>query len=223
MSEDLEYRTIPLPDQKNFEVTYGLALRLASEKLASAADIEELCRRSGSLFVSKNGIRAIQLYYFNTKYLINLPDVTISQADSPDNVELKDKIIILHHLLTSSGKPLSGDLISFKELGQGLAYYPSFAQRSIRPLITYFGIHPENMLNSAAPLGGVKSSFGDFAVCIPVFPRLAITLLVWKGDEEFPPDANILFDRLALDYLPLEDLIVLCQTLVWKMIKSLNS
>ncbi len=223
MHNNLDHLAVNLPDQKNFDLSYGLALKLASETLASISDIEELCRRSGSLFVSKNNIRAIQLNYLNYKYLVSLPDVTISHADSTDIVEIRDKILILHYLLTSSGKPLSGELISFKELGQGLAYYPTFAQRSIRPLITYFGSHPDYMLNSAAHLGGIKSAFGDFAVSIPVFSKLVITLVIWQGDEEFPPDANILFDRLALDYLPLEDLIVLCQTIVWKMIKTLKS
>ncbi len=223
MSEGLEHPTIPLPDQKNFEVAYGLALKLASEILASESNIEELCRRSGSAFISQNNNPAIQLNYLNSPYLISLPDVIISLAKNPTPVEIRDKILILHYLLTSSGEPLSSELISFKELGEGLAYYPTFAQRSIRPLITYFGSQPEKMLSSTAALGGVKSSFGNFSVTIPAFDKVPITLIIWQGDEEFPPDANILFDRLALDYLPMEDLIVLCQTIVWKMIKFLQS
>jgi hypothetical protein len=219
MSENLKHPAILLPDQKNFDVAYGQALKLASEKLATATDFEELCRRSGSLLVSENNHPAIQLNYLNNQYLISLPDVTISQARNQSTVEIRDKILILHYLLTSSGKALSGDLISFKELGEGLAYYPTFAQRSIRPLITYFGSHPEKMLSSAAAIGGVKSSFGNFSVTIPAFDKVPITLVIWQGDEEFPPDANILFDRLTLDYLPMEDSIVLCQTIVWKMIK----
>ena len=223
MSDHPEHPSIELPDQKNYEVAYGLAYKLAAERLISSAQIEELCRRSGSLLIFENDQKAIRLSYLNSLYQVNLPDVSISKIGDTSPVELRDKILILHYMLTASGRPLSGELISFKELGEGLAYYPTFAQRAIQPLITYFGANPENMLESAQLLGGVKSKLGDFAVTISAFNKVPLTLVVWRGDDEFPPNANILFDRYVLDYLPLEDLIVLCQTVVWKLVKYFQS
>jgi hypothetical protein len=31
-----------------------------------------------------------------------------------------------------------------------------------------------------------------------------------------------LFDSTVLDYLPVEDVIVLCQTIVWRLVKSIR-
>jgi hypothetical protein len=46
--------------------------------------------------------------------------------------------------------------------------------------------------------------------------------VLWKGDPEFPPNGNIMFDSTILDYQPVEDVNVLCQTIIWQMIKSLK-
>jgi len=220
MSEHPEHPSIRLPDQQNYEAAHGLAYRLAVEKLADAASIEELVRRSGANLITGNSEKTIQLAYLNQLYRINFPQVEISRANDAAPVELRDKILILHYLITASGRPLSSELISFKALGEGLAYYPNFSQRVIQPLLTAFGQNPDNMLKSAIWLGGVKSDYGDLAATIPAFPRVPLTLVLWRGDDEFPPSVNILFDRTASDYLPLEDLIVLCQTVVWKMVKG---
>jgi len=46
-----------------------------------------------------------------------------------------------------------------------------------------------------------------------------VTLVIWKGDAEFPPNAGILFDSTVHEYLPAEDIIVLSQTIAWKLVK----
>ncbi|GAI34732.1 unnamed protein product, partial [marine sediment metagenome] len=48
------------------------------------------------------------------------------------------------------------------------------------------------------------------------------TLVLWRGDEEFPPSGSIMFDATISDYLSAEDITVLCQTIAWKLVKSLK-
>ncbi len=66
-------------------------------------------------------------------------------------------------------------------------------------------------------------NYGDIAVTIPAFSRVPITLVLWRGDDEFPPNANILFDSTILDYLSAEDVNVLCQTIAWQLVKSFQN
>ncbi len=75
---------------------------------------------------------------------------------------------------------------------------------------------------AAVELGGTKTNYGDTSVVIPAFSRVPINIVIWKGDEEFPPNASILFDETVLDYLSAEDINVLCQTLTWRLVKSLK-
>jgi hypothetical protein len=47
-----------------------------------------------------------------------------------------------------------------------------------------------------------------------------ITLVLWRGDEELAPNGNILFDANISDYVPTEDVTVLCETIIWKLVKG---
>jgi hypothetical protein len=220
MNDNQEYLAISLPDQNNFELAYSQAFDIAVDKLASTFQIEILSQRSNGEYISECGQSWLKLMYLNDRYQIHFPDITITRVNDPSPVELRDKILILHYLLNSSDTPLSGKLISFKELGEALPYYRTFYQRTIQPLIKHFGNDLFKLESAVLALGAVRIALGDYAVTIPAFHNIPITLVFWHGDDEFPPDVNILFDSTVLNRLPLEDLIVLCQTIVWRMIKS---
>jgi hypothetical protein len=60
-------------------------------------------------------------------------------------------------------------------------------------------------------------------VNINAFDRVPTTLVLWRGDEELAPNGNILFDSNISDYLSTEDITVLCETIVWKLVKDIPS
>ena len=60
------------------------------------------------------------------------------------------------------------------------------------------------------------------AVTINAFKRVPITFVLWRGDEEFPPDGSILFDATVSDYLSIEDINVLCERITWKLVRLLK-
>jgi hypothetical protein len=223
MNENIENLRISLPEQKNYDYAYGLAFKLASDKLSHLDNLEEQCRKSGSTCELGGDRPSIDLNYLNREYRISLPDVNIGVLGNDDNVELRDKILILHYFLQAKGTPLSNNLITYKELQEGAAYYPSFFKRAIKPLMDYFGNMPDRIIPLSEELGGIKTDHGDASVIIPAFARVPVSLVLWKGDDEFPPNANILFDNTILDYLPVEDVNILCQTIVWRLVKALKS
>jgi Domain of unknown function (DUF3786) len=217
----LDNLAIILPEQKNYEVSYGLAIKLAAERLNDLSDLAEPCRRSGSTCDMPDKSQLISLTYLNRTYQIHLPDVAFSLTDSVEPVEIRDKILILNYFLRAKGTPLSHRLIAYQELQEGSTYYPTFVKRAVKPLIDFFGNTPEKLLDVSAKLGGFPANYGDVAVTIPAFARVPVTLVLWAGDDEFPPNANILFDSTILDYLSAEDINVLCQTISWKLVKML--
>ncbi len=199
---------------------YELAYKLACQQLANIENIEQQCLKSGAQCQIIDSKRVITTEYLNQSYLISLPDIEISLMDSEAAIPLRDKILIVHYLSQAKGTPLSNKIISYKELPEGTNYFPTFYKRAIKPIVDHFGKEPEGLVDVAAKLGGYKVDYGDVAVTINAFPRVPITFVLWKGGEEFPPEGNILFDSTIPDYLPIEDINVLCEATAWRLAKS---
>jgi len=211
-----------LPRQGNYEYGYTQAYQLACEQLAKIGDIHQQCLRSGVQYLEEDSQQTITLEYLNRTYRVTLPDIDVSLTDSAEEVPLRDKALILHYLILAKGTPIADKLITFKELPEGMNYFPSFSKRVIKPLVDRFGDEPHLLIDAAAILGGYKADYGDVAVAINAFPYVPITLVLWRGDEEFPPSGSIIFDATISDYLSAEDISVLCQTISWKLVKSLK-
>jgi hypothetical protein len=205
------------PWERGFDISY----KLACEQVAKINDIEEQCRKSGADYLGPN---KIGINYLNQPYHIMLPDVKILLGDGGMEASLRDKILILHYFAEAKGIPPTGKLIAYKQLPGGVSYFPAFSRRAIAPLVKHFGKNPpELLIKTAAKLGGLKADYGDVSVAINAFAHVPITLVIWRGDEELAPNGNILFDANISDYLSTEDVTVLTETIIWKLVKEISS
>lgn len=209
---------LSLPNQKNYG--YELAYKLACEQLGSV-DIKEQCHRSGARYVINDSKELVIVQYLNQPYQVTFPTGEVSLVTSQAEVPIKDKILILHYLILAKGTPLADKLIAFSELPEGANYFPTFSKRSIEPLIRYFGQEPEKLEVAAKKLGGQRVNLGDVAVTIPGFSRVPVTVVLWRGDEEFSARGSILFDASISSYLSTYDITVLCENITWRLIRSL--
>lgn len=210
----MESKDLSLLRRENTGPANSLAYRLARQQLAGIPDIEEQCRKAGAQYSAKS----ISLQYLDQTYIITLPDAEISLINSTEAIPIRDRILILHYLLTARGEPPANKLIAFHELPEGSVYYPTFAKRTIQPLVDNFGSDPQLLLPLGRNLGGQKADYGDAAVAINAFPHVTITIILWRGDDEFPARGNVLFDANISHYLPTEDVTVLCETITWRLV-----
>jgi hypothetical protein len=214
--------SLSIPEQKNYEYGYKLAYELAGQKLAKLSGIEEQCRRSGARYQKVDSQPLIIIDYLNRSYQITLPERQISLVDSEEEVSLKDKILILHYLTQAKGTPLRNEMVSYKQLPEGASYFRTFYKRAIKPLVEHFGGEPRRLLEAAKEFGGHKADYGDVAVTLNAFKYVPLTFVLWRGDEEFPPEGSILFDATVSDYLSTEDINVLCERIAWSLVKILK-
>ncbi|MDI6754353.1 MAG: DUF3786 domain-containing protein, partial [Thermodesulfobacteriota bacterium] len=88
------------------------------------------------------------------------------------------------------------------------------------PLVKFFGGDPEVLKAVAYPMQGMPLGLGDVGVKIQAFPFIPLALIIWRGDAEFPAEGNLLFDVSITEYLPVEDIVILAETVVWKLVKN---
>ena len=216
----MQNRALSLPNAESHEYGHGLAYKVACEQLAKIDNIQQQCLKSGARYQVIDSREVITLEYLNQTYQVTLPDIEVSVKDSEEAVPLRNKILILHYLTQAKGTPISNRKIAYKELPEGAVYFPTFSKRAIKPLLDHFGKEPHRLIDAATELGGNKADYGDVSATIDAFARVPITLILWRGDEEFPPEGNILFDSTISDYLTTEDINVLCETIAWKLVRS---
>ena len=204
------------PWERGFDLSY----KLACEQLARINDIEEQCRKSGARYPGPN---EIGIDYLNQSYHIMVRECRILSENSDRETRLRDRILMLHYFTGAKGTPAIGRMIAFKQLSGGASYFPTFSHRSITPLVKNFGKNPELLIKAAAKLGGHEAGYGDVAVTVNAFPRVPVTLVLWRGDDELAPNGSIMFDANISDYVATEDVTVLCETIVWKLVRGIPS
>jgi hypothetical protein len=192
------------------------ALELAWKKLTDS-NIQELAEGAGATF--HNG--EISLPHFNQTIVIDI--TTGSMRIGSDDLAIFDRILALHYLLGCDRCKPAGNLISFAQAPGGDVYYSAFKKRSIDRLTEMFGDAPERLVKLGLLLGGERLKMATVAVKLSFYPMLPIVVLIWQGDFEVAPAANLLFDESATRILATEDLAVVASSVVTILAKVMKT
>lgn len=192
---------------------YGEAITEALTRLR-ARDLEMVARLAGA----SRDEECLILKVLGREVVV---DVRAGKLDWPDGTPLSPemKVIVLTYLLGADGR-IDGRWISYTEVPSGALYYPVFRSRGLVPLLSAFGLDPARLEAAAVRLGGRRVARGDCSVDVDFFPYLRVNVTVWKGDDEVPASANILFDSAVTRTMPAEVLAHLAEELVAALIRG---
>lgn len=194
---------------------YRQARALSIEKLASEP-LKEIARRSG--FEAVDG-KALRIPFLDRSYRVDYPEFAFSdQQETEREVPLQEQVLILHYLEAAGPVQPSGRWIAYREIPGAAFYFGAFVKRAISPLKNVFGEQVAELTRPAEMLGAAKIEEGDAGFEFDLFPHLPLRLIVWSGDEDFPPEASILFDESAGRLLSPEDAAWAASLLVYRLI-----
>jgi hypothetical protein len=159
--------------------------------------------------------------FLNDEVSIAWAEFRFQSTRSGQEPPIQQQILILHYLKgawASGGAPVTGQWISFQEVPDGRFYMDAFQRRAKNPLLQAFGERPERLIGIAGDAyGAVPLDQGDFSVVVKALPLVPMALVLWKGDDEFPPEGNILFDRNISGILSAEDIAWLAGMVVYPL------
>lgn len=144
---------------------------------------------------------------FGQELLVDYPGGTVTFAGTSISPPFAWCLTVINYLARADGTAISERLISYRELEDGLVFYPAFRREAIERLSRWTaGKSVDLLLRVAGDLGGQTTGGADFALVVSPLPRFPVTVKLWFPDEELKGSANILFDSSANHYLHTEDI-----------------
>ena len=194
---------------------YKAAKEIAAQKVSNRP-LSEILEATG-FEVSADG--QIRIPFLDRTFLVDFPGLTFKdQQDPSSEVPVQEQVLILHYMVPESIPAPSGKWIAYREIPGAAFYFSAFVKRAIEPLKKVFGQNPAGLVKAANVLDGKKISPGDAAFEFAILPKVPLQVILWAGDEEFPAEANILFDQTIGDILSPEDAAWLAGMLVYRLI-----
>jgi len=161
--------------------------------------------------VKAGSLKENSVQFLADEYTVDLKSRKIISLSC--NAPAKDfsAILILHYLTAVlRGLPsLERRWVSFKELAGVEGYTAAFRKRVIEPILRKYGNNPEGLLGVLERLPAQKVQEGDVGIILEVFKGVPAMILLWRSDEEFGPEANMLFDESIKQIFCTEDIVVL--------------
>jgi hypothetical protein len=192
---------------------YQQARDLAAKELA-AENLNTIARRSG---FDTEGTALLRVPFLDRTYVVTYPDFQFDDRDNPQTqVPLQEQVLILHYLQGCRPR-LADRWVAYRELPGAGFYFGAFVKRAVDPLKKVFGHNVAALQKAAARLGAVPIETGSAGFQLNLLPYAPVQMILWEGDEEFPAEANILFDAAVGDYLSPEDAAWLASLAVYRL------
>ena len=214
---------VPLKPQNSTPDPTSIARRAQELRgLLHGADPLLLAARTGCVFVEDQpGEGAFEVAFWGQPVRLSYPEFTARDSRTAADLPPFIQAMLLYYFNTADGTPLTGRWISFADLPDGRFYNQAFQGYTGAELQRHFKNDPEALRQASLRASGslIKGSPGDYAFYFQALPRFPLLLVIWEGDEDFPPSFQLLFDAAAAHYLPTDACAILGSSLTSRLKK----
>lgn len=133
------------------------------------------------------------------EYEISWPQFQAVRTDSEDKSysaleeTIPAKISMIRFLCGGVASHSTGKYLTYREVPWGELYFQPFNGRCLMRLAYGFANRQGLFEEQMEKIGGVKLDMGDISYEFEYVNGYRIRFILWAGDEEFPPSAQILF------------------------------
>lgn len=135
------------------------------------------------------------------QFAIAHPDYAIRALDNGPVPPLPTQTFLLRYLLESRDVAWMGQWKTFREMPWGEMYIKPYTGRVLTRAAFTFGTRVAAFKAAAEKMGALPLKNGDAGYQFDLIGGYRMRLLVWEGDEEFPPNAQVLYsDNFAVGF-----------------------
>ena len=157
-------------------------------------------------FIGWDG-EAFALKLLGRDYRITWPEYSIQAADG-FQPPLPVQTFLLRCLMEAKNAPWLGQWKTFREMPWGEMYHQPYQGRVLTRAAFTFGFKRAKFAAACEKLGAAQLKHGDAGYEFEFFGPYKMQILLWEGDEEFPPSAQVLYSDNFADGFAAEDRVV---------------
>ena len=148
------------------------------------------------------------------KYAISHPQYAIRALDGGALPPLPTQTFLLRYLLEGKVVADQGKWLTFREMPWGELYIKPYTGRVLTRAAFTFGTRIAAFCAACEKMGAIPVKHGDAGYQFDFIGGYRIQILVWEGDDEFPPNAQVLYSDNFTDGFAAEDRVVAGDILV---------
>ena len=181
------------------------------------SDPKEIAARLGISYDEEQ--KYFTLKFLGTVYQISWPDFQVShEADDMGFYPLETmtyaRTLTIRFLLNGAEASGTGKFKTYREMPWGEVYLRQFDGRCIKRLAFSYGNRIKDFQASMEHMHCVPVKHGDIAYQLEIFPDYLVQMILWEGDDEFPPSSQILFsDNFPISFQA-EDMAVMGDVII---------
>ncbi len=147
-------------------------------------------------------------------FAISHPEYAIQALDGGSIPPLPTQTFLLRYLLESKDVAWDGAWKTFREMPWGEMYIKPYTGRVLTRAAFTFGTRVAAFRAAAEKMGAVPLKHGDAGFQFDLIGGYRMQILVWEGDDEFPPNAQVLYSDNFAEGFAAEDRVVAGDTLI---------
>ncbi|MGM9605250.1 MAG: DUF3786 domain-containing protein [Faecousia sp.] len=141
-------------------------------------------------------------------FAIAHPDYAIRALDGGAVPPLPTQTFLLRYLLESKKITWTGTWKTFREMPWGEMYIKPYTGRVLTRAAFTFGTRIDAFRAACEKMGATPLPHGDAGYQFDLIGDYRMQILVWEGDEEFPPSAQVLYSDNFAQGFAAEDRVV---------------
>ena len=134
--------------------------------------------------------------------------VSYPSAEVTPALPIPTQTYLIRYLLEGKRVPWGGQWKTFREMPWGELYIKPYTGRVLTRAAFTFGTRVQKFKEACEKMGAIPVKHGDAGYQFDLVGGYQMQILVWEGDEEFPPNAQILYSDNFADGFAAEDRVV---------------
>jgi len=161
---------------------------------------KDVCRRASCKYDDMNNLYILSVW--GDEYGI-FPNQLKINCMSNNTLNLHDyfDLFIIHYLLKSKEIEICNEWISEKDIPGGTTFFRGPHEIPTNLISLQFNNNINEFKERCEQLHGIPLNMADAAYSFKIAPRIPVAVLYWRGDDEFPPESKILYDRTITEHL----------------------